>query len=330
VTTYRTSLPQLGSRPFLTDGGLETTLIFHEGLDLPHFAAFDLLKTTEGTASLRSYFTAYAELARRFGVGLVLESPTWRASRDWGERLGYTPEALATANRDAIRLLEELRRAYDAPGTPVVVSGCIGPRGDAYIPDESMTEDDAERYHREQIDTLSSTTADMVCALTMNRAEEAIGMVRAARRSRIPIAISFTVETDGRLPTGQTLGDAIDQVDAATTTFPAYYMIDCAHPTHFAETLRDGKVSWAARLGGIRANASTMSHAQLNDASELDAGDPVALGEQYRTLQAHLGNLSVLGGCCGTDTRHIEQVALACLHPGAVHDEERSRQTRHG
>jgi len=313
MSTYRKSLPQLRTGAFLTDGGLETTLIFHDGLDLPHFAAFDLLKTAAGTASLRSYFTSYAELARRFGVGLVLESPTWRASRDWGDRLGYTPAALAAANRDAIRMLEELRRAYDAPGTPVVVSGCIGPRGDAYIPDESMTEDDAEQYHQEQINTLAGTSADMICALTVNRAEEAIGMVRAARRSGIPIAISFTVETDGRLPTGQALGDAIAQVDAATSAYPAYYMINCAHPTHVVKTLRDGEESWKTRLRGIRANASTMSHAQLNDASELDAGDPVTLGEQYRSLRAQLDTLCVLGGCCGTDTRHIEQVALACL-----------------
>lgn len=312
MTKYRIGLPQLGGRPFLTDGGLETTLIFHEGMDLPYFAAFDLLKTEEGASHLRKYFTAYAEMARRFGVGLILESPTWRASRDWGDLLGYTTDALAAANRDAIELLERIRGEYDTAGTPVVVSGCIGPRGDGYVPDQSMSADEAENYHQEQINTLAGTTVDMICALTLNRPEEAIGITRAARRARIPVAISFTVETDGKLPAGQSLGDAIEQVDGATSAYPAYYMINCAHPSHFAQEVR-GDELWATRIHGVRANASKMSHAELNEASELDAGDPIELAQQYMHLRTQLRSLSVLGGCCGTDTRHIEQIASACL-----------------
>lgn len=312
MTKYRMELPQLGGRLFLTDGGLETTLIFHEGIDLPHFAAFDLLKTEEGASHLRKYFTAYAEMARRFGVGLILDSPTWRASSDWGDLFDYTADALAAANRGAIELLERIRGEYDTAGTPVVVSGCIGPRGDGYVPDLSMSADEAENYHQEQINTFAGTTADMVCALTLNRPEEAIGIARAARRARIPVAISFTVETDGKLPAGQSLGDAIEQVDDATSAYPVYYMINCAHPSHFAQEVRGGE-RWAPRIRGIRANASKMSHAELNEASELDAGDPMELGQQYMQLRTQLRSLSVLGGCCGTDTRHIEQIALACL-----------------
>lgn len=312
MAKYRMGLPQLGGMPFLTDGGLETTLIFQEGMDLPHFAAFDLLKTEEGALHLRKYFTAYAEMARRFEVGLILESPTWRASRDWGDLFGYTTDALAAANRDAIELLERIRGEYDTVGTPVVVSGCIGPRGDGYVPDQSISADEAESYHQGQIDTLAGTTADMICALTLNRPEEAIGITRAARRARIPIAISFTVETDGKLPAGQSLGDAIDQVDDATSAYPAYYMINCAHPSHFAQEVR-GDELWVTRIRGVRANASKMSHAELNEASELDAGDPMELGQQYMHLRTQLRNLSILGGCCGTDTRHIEQIASACL-----------------
>lgn len=312
MARYRKGLPQLGGRPFLTDGGIETTLIFHEGLDLPFFAAFHLLQTAEGTAALRKYFTAYAETARRLGTGLILESPTWRASRDWGHRLGYSTDALDDANRHAIGLLEQIADEYDTDATPVVVSGCIGPRGDGYTPDQRMSPQDAEDYHLEQITVLAGTSADMVCALTLNRSEEAIGMTRAARRAGMPVAISFTIETDGRLPTGQALGDAIRQVDDATSRYPAYFMLNCAHPTHVDKDVR-GDEPWVERLRGIRANASRMSHAELNEATELDSGDPVELGQQYLQLRTRLRHLSVLGGCCGTDLRHIEQIANACL-----------------
>ena len=141
---YRTALPQLGGTMFLTDGGIETTLIFHEGLDLPDFAVFDLLRRPGGEAALRKYFGTYAALAKRFGVGLVLESATWRASADWGARLGYTREALAEANRGAIRLLEGLRGEVEDGMTTAVISGCVGPRGDGYTPGHTMSEKDAE------------------------------------------------------------------------------------------------------------------------------------------------------------------------------------------
>jgi homocysteine S-methyltransferase len=312
MTRYRNELPQLGSDLFLTDGGIETTLIFHEGLDLPHFAAFHLLKTPEGRAALRRYFCAYGELAKRFGTGLILESPTWRSNPDWGSRLGYTAGDLAGANRDAIRLLEEVRSEYGADRTPVVISGCVGPRGDGYVPDRAMSVQEAEAYHREQIAAFSSTAADMVCAITMNYADEAVGIASAARQAEIPVAISFTVETDGNLPTRQTLRAAIEQVDEATSGYPSYYMINCAHPTHFEPAL-GREEPWVERIRGLRANASSMSHAELDEAPELDTGDPVALGREYAELKSRLRRLSVMGGCCGTDHRHIEQIATACL-----------------
>lgn len=309
---YRNALPQLSGRLFLTDGGIETSLIFHEGLELPHFAAFHLLKSREGTAALHRYFGSYAELAKRFETGLVIESPTWRASADWGTRLSYAPEDLAEANREGVRLLEEVRTAYDSARTPVVVSGCLGPRGDGYVPGQLMSADEAERYHQRQIDTLADTTADMISALTLQYPAEAIGVVRAARRAEMPAVISFTVETDGKLPTGQTLEEAIGQVDAATDSYPSYYMINCAHPTHFGSVVLQGG-SWVQRIRGLRANASRMSHAELDGAPDLDAGSPTELGQEYAELKGAMQQLSVLGGCCGTDDRHIEQIAKACL-----------------
>jgi S-methylmethionine-dependent homocysteine/selenocysteine methylase len=312
MTRYRDALPQLGGDLFLTDGGIETTLIFHEGLELPDFAAFHLLKTSAGRAALRKYFCTYADLARRFSAGLILESPTWRSNPDWGARLGYTTDDLAEANREAISLLEEVRSEYESDRTPVVISGCVGPRGDGYVPDRVMSALEAEAYHREQVETLAGTTADMVCAITMNYAEEAVGIASAARQADMPVALSFTVETDGNLPTGQTLKAAIEQVDEATSGYPTYYMINCAHPTHIEPAVGAGE-PWVERIRGLRANASRMSHAELNEALELDTGDPVELGREYAELKSRLHQLSVMGGCCGTDHRHIEQIATACL-----------------
>jgi len=313
MAKYRHELPQLSGDFFLTDGGIETTLIFHDGLELPDFAAFDLLKHDTGREALRKYFSTYASIARKHEVGFIFESATWRASPDWGKRLGYSDEALATMNHQAIKLVDEIRDEYENHKTRMVISGCIGPRGDGYNPTEIMSEEEAERYHATQINTFSETNADMVTAITMTHAEEAIGITRAARAAGLPVVIAFTVETDGRLPTGQPLKDAIEQVDAATGSTPAYYMINCAHPTHFADALAsDG--SWLQRIRGIRANASTMSHAELDEAEELDDGNPVELGHQHKKKKNRLSHLNVLGGCCGTDHRHIEAICTVCAH----------------
>jgi S-methylmethionine-dependent homocysteine/selenocysteine methylase len=312
MARYRQHLPQLSGSLFLTDGGIETTLIFHEGLTLPYFAAFDLLKHDESIAALQKYFRTYADIARRYGVGCILESATWRASPDWGTKLGYSTTALADLNRQAITLLQEIRDAYELGTTPIVISGCIGPRGDGYNPAALMTEEAAERYHTMQAQTFRDMEADLVTAITMTYAAEAIGLTRAAQAADMPVVISFTVETNGRLPTGQTLQEAIAQVDDATGRGPAYYMINCAHPTHFVGTLAAGE-PWLDRIRGVRANASTKSHAELDEATELDDGNPAELALQYRELKGKLPQLNVLGGCCGTDHRHVEAICQTCL-----------------
>lgn len=312
MTRYRTDLPQLGGDPFLTDGGIETTLIFQEGLDLPQFAAFYLLRDESGTDALRKYFRTYAAIAARFDVGLILESATWRASADWGAKLGYSTAALADANRAAIRLLEEIRDEIPH-SQPAVISGCIGPRGDGYVPSHTMTAKEAASYHRMQLETFADTAADMVCASTMNYTAEALGITRAARTVGIPVAISFTVETDGNLPTGQALAAAIQEVDEATAGYPSYYMLNCAHPTHIDQALLEGE-PWTTRIRGLRANASRKSHAELNESIALDIGDPAELGSLYAQLrQKRLPQLNVFGGCCGTDHRHVECIAEACV-----------------
>jgi S-methylmethionine-dependent homocysteine/selenocysteine methylase len=304
-------LPQVGDEGlYVTDGGLETDLIFHHGLDLPCFAAFPLLDEPAAKAVLRRYYDDYLTIARQHGAGFVIETPTWRANPDWATQLGYSPERLDGVNRAAVVLAEEVRAAAAADGVTAVVSGCVGPRGDGYDPDSAMTPEDAERYHAVQIDTFAATTADQVTAMTITNAEEATGIVRAASAAGIPAAISFTVETDGRLPTGQPLHDAIEQVDAATGASAAYFMVNCAHPTHFTDALApDG--AWRTRLVGLRANASTRSHAELDEAADLDEGDPADLGARHADLRDRLPTVTVLGGCCGTDARHVAAIVSA-------------------
>ncbi len=311
MSLYRDRLPQLGGGMFLADGGLETTLVFLNGVDLPCFAAFPLVEREDGRAMLRAYFEPYLAIAREHGHGFILDTPTWRANPDWGERLGYTPEALAAINRRSVDLLVELREAEAGKDIPIVINGVLGPRGDGYKVELRMTAEEAERYHEAQIDDFRATEADMVSAITMTYPEEAIGIARAARAHGMPAVIAFTVETDGRLPSGDTLGAAIQQVDEATGGSPAYYMVNCAHPLHFEDALAADE-PWRRRIRGIRANASTLSHAELDNATELDPGDPADLGRRYRELRERLGGLAVVGGCCGTDHRHIAAICTAC------------------
>jgi S-methylmethionine-dependent homocysteine/selenocysteine methylase len=312
MSKYRDQLPHMGSKLFLTDGGLETTLIFHQGIELPCFAAFDLMRTASGKATLRGYYKRYLAIARAQRMGFVLEAPTWRANRDWGVRLGYSREALAAVNRECIELMDELRRSHEDEGTPIVISGNLGPRGDGYDPGQVMAADEAEAYHAEQIGWLADAGVDMISAFTITNTPEAIGIARAARGARLPVVISFTLETDSRLPTGETLRIAIETVDASTQNAPAYYMINCAHPTHFEAMLAEGG-DWLKRLRGLRANASRRSHAELDAAFDLDDGDPVELGGEYRALRDRHSHIVVLGGCCGTDHRHLEAICAACL-----------------
>jgi S-methylmethionine-dependent homocysteine/selenocysteine methylase len=311
---YRDALPQLSGRLFLTDGGLETTLVFHDEIDLPHFAAFILMKDAEGRSRLREYYRRYLTIAANIGAGFVFESPTWRASRDWAEKLGFTATELDWMNRNSIALMEVLRDASETKEAPMVLSGQIGPRGDGYVAEEAMSLAEAEAYHAEQVASFAATEADMVTAITMTNVEEAIGIARAARAAGIPSVISFTTETNGRLPTGQPLKDAIEQLDAETGNAPAYFMVNCAHPSHFAEELNVGE-EWTQRIRGLRANASRRSHAELDEATNLDAGDPVELGGEYRGIRERLPHINVLGGCCGTDHRHVEAIARSCTDP---------------
>jgi len=314
MSKYRDKLPMLTGAPFLSDGGLETTLMFHEGLALPQLAAFHLLGDPAAVAAIRRYYRQHAAIARAHGTGFILETSTWRASRDWGRQLGYSDDELAAANRAAVALVRDIRDESETPAAPLVISGAIGPRGDGYVAGELMSIAQARDYHHWQVAVFASTVADLVTAHTMTNAPEAAGIAVAARALDIPVVISFTVETDGRLPSGQPLGAAIREVDAISDSAPAYYMVNCAHPSHFSPALEDA--DWMRRLRGLRANASRLSHAELDEAPELDIGNPAELGADYAALRGRFPWINVLGGCCGTDHRHIEAIGRACL--GAV------------
>ncbi|RWN66202.1 MAG: homocysteine methyltransferase [Mesorhizobium sp.] len=315
MAKYRQNLPQLANRTFLSDGGMETTLIFHEGLDLPHFASFTLVATPEGRQKLKEYYVRYLTIARRGGTGFILDTPTWRANPDWGTLLGYGPEALRAVNESSIELLLDLRKEFETAETPCVISGAIGPRGDGYKAG-NMDANEAETYHAAQIESFARTEADMVAAYTLTNFHEAIGVARAAKAHAMPCMISFTVETDGKLVTGMALGEAIDRVDDATDGAPAYYMINCAHPTHFMQALKKGE-RWLDRVYGVKANASAKSHAELDESETLDAGDPDDLGRRYSGLRASFPTMRILGGCCGTDHRHIAAICEACVPQAA-------------
>ena len=294
----------------LADGGLETWLVYHEGVELPHFAAFDLLRRPAGRAILERYYRAFAELGAREGVGVILETATWRASADWGARLGYDAGQLEALHHELVDLLSRVRASFEPGPAPILVAGCMGPRSDAYAPTIRMTVEEAAAYHAAQIATFAATPVDLVVASTLGYVEEAVGIALAAVSLPVPLVLSFTVETDGRLPSGQRVGAAIEQVDEATGGRVAYYMINCAYPSHVARGL-EPDAPWLPRLRGLRANASAKSHAELDAATEVDAGDVDELAAGFAALRTMWPTLTVVGGCCGTDRRHVERIVRA-------------------
>lgn len=295
-----------GSQLFIGDGGLETVMIFEEGLELPEFASFTLLRDEEGRAALCRYYEGFLAIAAEHGTGFTFDPPTWRASERWGEALGYSAAEVADVNREAVDFVREV--CERAAGTvPIAITGTIGPQGDGYSPDSFLSAAEAEDYHAKQVAVFAAEGVDMISGMTITYVEEAVGIVSAAAAAGLPVAVSFTVETDGRLPSGEPLREAVERLDAETGGAALYQMINCAHPTHFAAELA-GEAPWLRRIGGVRANASRRSHAELDEATELDAGDPEELGAEYAALEPRLPDLRVVGGCCGTDQRHVADI----------------------
>lgn len=287
---------------YVTDGGLETDLIFHRGVDLPEFAAYPLVWTDEGRGLLHSYYDGYADIAAAVGAGLRLETPTWRANTDWGAALGHDPKTVADANRAAVTFLQGLAHGWRDRVPDIAVTGMVGPRGDGYTARGAVDPDQAADYHAPQVRVFAETGVQQVCALTLTDAGEAIGVVRAAESFGLPAAIGFTVETDGRLADGTTLRAAVERVDEAAG--PSYFLVNCAHPTHVLPGLEESG-GWLGRIHGLRSNASSATHAELDEAEVLDEGDLTVFVDSHRRLEERLPSLEIVGGCCGTDARHV-------------------------
>jgi S-methylmethionine-dependent homocysteine/selenocysteine methylase len=291
---------------YLSDGGLETTLIFHNNIPLNHFAAFELLRNEKGRKVLEEYYKPYLSLAEKYQAGFVIESPTWRSNADWGFKLGYTHDELFALNKQSIKFIREIAASFTSL-PQVIVSGNIGPRGDGYRADFLMTAEQSKAYHSNQVKAFALADADIVTAATITYSNEAIGIVDAARSFGLPVVISFTVETDGKLPGGESLQEAVEKVDAATDHYAEHFMVNCAHPQHFINEFH-GNGHWKSRIGGIRGNASVKSHAELDESTELDSGDKCLLASGYAELFTLLPSIKVVGGCCGTDWSHLEEI----------------------
>lgn len=294
-------LPLEGNKTFLVYAGTGTDLIFNHGVELPGFASFPLLEEPGTRVILAGQMQALVDLAREMNVGCILDAPTWMANADRAAPLGYDAERLAEVNKDAVSLMEDVRQA--SARDDVLVSACIGPRYDPYADIPPVPVEDARQYHAAQMQSLKDTSVDLVTAYTFNRPSEAAGCILAARDADLPIIMSLVVETDGCLADGTKLVDGIDQIDAATDSAALFFMVNCAHPTHFA-----GAIGNHPRLRGLVANASSCSHAELDEADELDEGDPIELGKQIAAIAQQNPSIQVFGGCCGTDMRHLKSM----------------------
>lgn len=292
---------------YLTDGGFETELLFKHGFELPEFAAFPLLENPRGCEKVVDYYRSFLDIAADKGAGFIAETPTWRASKKWGRRLGYSESQLERVNTRAVDIIQSVCDEYRDSVADIIISGNIGPQDDGYAPGVMLSEKEAREYHQDQIKTFASAGVDIVSALTLCYADEAIGFVKAANDAGLPSVVAFTLETDGRLPNGTSLASAISEVDSETEGGPAYYMINCAHPSHFENVI--GSEVVIERLKAVRGNASRMSHEELDNAEELDQGVPEEFGVETAELLSKHNGIKVFGGCCGTDHRHIRAVA---------------------
>lgn len=304
-------LPHQTDDIFLTDGGSETWLMYKRGFELPNFSAFHLLNHKKANEALREYYAAFASVAVKLGTPFIFDSLTYRASRDWGALLGYSAEGLAEMNHKCIELYRACAAEAGLATENIVLSGCIGPKGDAYKTNHGLTAQGAESYHSEQIETFKAAGADIVTALTLSTTDEAIGIARASAKAGLPSVIAFTIEKDRKLRSGETLKQAIQTVDAATSNAPAYYMINCAHPVDFGPSLTGEP--WADRIRGLRANASSLDHGTLCKLGHLDEGNPDELAGQYVDIRSAHPKMNVFGGCCGTDHVHVETIGRALL-----------------
>lgn len=303
-----TSLPpQKEGRFYLTEGGTETELMYRHGFELPHFAMFPLLDNPNALSRMKDMFRSYLDVAAKHQFCALMGGLDYRASPDWGELLGYSPASLADANLQSIEFLREVASEYSSQIPEILFVGLVGPRGDAYERNETITENEAEDYHAVQLETLKKANVDSALAITFNNIPESVGVARAAARIGVPLAVSLTLDSNSKLHSGPSLAEAITTIDRETDQSPEYFLINCSHPVEYEPAIEPG--DWINRIRGVRPNASKMEKIALCQIGRLEEGDPEELGMQCGDLARRYPHMDIWGGCCGTWSNHLDEIA---------------------
>ena len=299
---------QVSGLIYLTEGGQETEVMYRHGFDLPEFAMFPLLDQPDAVEVVRAMYSAVLDTAERHGCAVLLGGLDYRASPDWAGLIGYDPTALAAMQTRAIEFLREVSDPYRDRLPDVRIAGIVGPRGDAYQVNPTITADESEEYHSVQLATLAASGVDLVEAMTFNNVDEAVGLARAASSAGLPLSVSFVLDSDHNLNGGPSLKEAIESVDAAAgSDRPAFYGINCSHPFEFMPAIESGE--WFKRIRCLRPNAAAADKISLCTLGHLEEGDPVELGSLMGQLAADYPHIDIWGGCCGTWDKHLDHIA---------------------
>jgi len=307
MVKHTTFPPQNRGRFYLTEGGTETELMYKHGFELPHFAMFPLLDNPKAVSKMREMFRSYLDVAAEHDFCALMGGLDYRASPDWGDLLGYSPASLSDANLQSIEFLRELANEYSSQVPEILIQGLIGPRGDAYERNETISENEAEDYHSVQLETLKKANVDSALAITFNNIPESVGVARAAAKIGVPLAISLTLDSNSKLHSGPSLADAITAIDEQTNQAPEYFLINCSHPLEFEPAIEPG--DWIQRVRGVRPNASKMDKMALCQIGYLEDGDPEELGRLCGDLARQYPHMDIWGGCCGTWDNHLNEIA---------------------
>jgi homocysteine S-methyltransferase len=304
--------PQRDGVFYLTEGGQETEILYRHGHDLPEFAMYPLLDDPAALADLKAMYGKVLDVAAEHGFAVMISGLDYRGSPDWGERLGYSRDGLADALERSIAFLRDVARPYRGQIAEILIGGQVGPRGDAYSLNRTITADEAEDYHSFQLGVLRRSEVDFVWAATFNNVPEAVGVARAAARIGVPLGIAFTLDGNHRLKSGPSLKEAIERVDAeAGEARPDFYGINCSHPLEFEPALEPG--DWIRRLRCLRPNASAKDKIDLCKIGHLEDGDPADLGLRIGSLARRYPHMDIFGGCCGTWAPHLDEIARNVL-----------------
>ncbi len=250
----------------------------------------------------------YLDIGQRYGIPMIATTPTWRANT---ERVSRSPFAGLPVNRDGVAYMTALRAGYGGDASPILIGGQIGPKGDAYSPQEAPGADDAEAFHRPQIEELADAGVDLLIAQTLPAADEALGIARVMARTGVPYVLSYVVRQNGTLLDGTALDEAVRRIDDAVERPALHHAVNCVHGSVFAAAMtatqaRDAHA--ARRISGLSANTSAKTPEELDGLVELDTEAPEDFGTNLLGVRQAFGS-RFLGGCCGTSTAHIEALA---------------------